>query len=95
MIFKKASYDPFNERLDLPDDADGGGVQYVEDSGRQTVSSVFGQPALAQKVVLNAFGGNGHRQLVHQPAALGSRSVMTQLRTEHQHWSENSLTINC
>lgn len=61
-------------------DVDRAGVQHVEQSDSQTVSSVFGQPALTWKDVLDTFGWHGNRQLIHQPAALWCDTVMAKLR---------------
>lgn len=61
-------------------DVDGAGVEHIEQSGSQTISPVFSQPALTWKNVLDTFGWHGNRQLVHQPAAFWCDSVMAELR---------------
>ena len=67
----------------LPSDGDGLGVQHVEHSGGQPVSSILGQPTLAGKLVFEAPGGRRDGQFIHQPAALRSGSVMAQLGGKH------------
>lgn len=64
------------------DNVDRAGVQHVEQSGSQTISPVFSQPALTWKDVLDTFGWHGNRQLIHQPAALWCDTVMAELRRE-------------
>lgn len=60
-------------------------VQHIEQSGSQTISPVFSQPALTWKDVLDTFGWHGNRQLIHQPAALWCDTVMAKLR---KRWRE-------
>lgn len=62
------------------DNVDRAGVQHIEQSGSQTISPVFSQPALTWKDVLDTFGWHGNRQLIHQPAALWCDTVMAKLR---------------
>lgn len=65
--------------LYLPRDGNGLGVQRVEHPGSQTVSSIFGQPALASKDIFDPLGWHGNRQLINQPAALWSGPIVAQL----------------
>lgn len=62
------------------DNVDRAGVQHIEQSGSQTISPVFSQPALTWKDVLDTFGWHGNRQLIHQPAALWCDTIMAKLR---------------
>lgn len=55
-------------------------IQHVEHSGSQTISSIFGQPALAGKDIFDPFGWHSNRQLINQPAALRSGSIMAELQ---------------
>ncbi len=62
------------------DNVDRARVQHVEQSGSQTISPVFSQPALTWKDVLDTLGWHGNRQLIRQPAALWCDTVMAKLR---------------
>lgn len=55
------------------------GIQEVEDTGGDAISSVLGKPAIAAQYVFGPLGGHGQAQLLHQPAALGGGPVMAQL----------------
>lgn len=55
-------------------------IQHVEHSGSQTISSIFGQPALAGKDIFDPFGWHSNRQLINQPAALRSGPIMAELQ---------------
>lgn len=61
---------------------DGNGlcIQHIEYSRSQTVSSIFGQPALASKDIFDPFGWHSNRQLINQPAALRSGPIMAELQ---------------
>lgn len=61
-------------------DGNGFRIQHVENSGGQAVAAIFGQPACASKNVFDPFGWHGNGELVDQPAALGSGTVMAELR---------------
>lgn len=66
------------------DNVDRAWVQHVEQSGSQTISPVFSQPALTWKDVLDTFGWHGNRQLIHQPAALWCDTIMAELRRKRE-----------
>lgn len=55
------------------------GIQEVEDTGGDAISSVLSKPAIAAQCVLGALGGHGQAQLIHQPAALRRGPIMAQL----------------
>lgn len=61
-------------------DGNGLRIQHVEYSGGQTISSIFGQPALASKDIFDPFGWHSNRQLINQPAALRSGPIMAELQ---------------
>lgn len=62
------------------------GVQNIEQSGSETIASVFSQPALTWKDVLDTFGWHGNRQLIHKPAAFWRDTIMTKLREKQKAW---------